>query len=329
MDQPIHDAPAALPSLDASTSEARHQRKKRAGGGAPAPVKKSWLLLLAVLLAGGAVYQVSGQQPGVTYERILKAASRAAELADLRRHLHEPAVQRAQPDHAVQRRQPRIEVGRAEPGVRRLAIEPARRRRDDVRHAAAERRHGDRCQDRQDVLAVSLHAVAGRARLLRRQQPRRRDSRRHALPRHARRAPDRARRAQRQAALERRGRRRQARLLDHDDAAHRQGQGGRRRRRRRVRHPRVRRGLRREDRQGSLEVLHDSRSGRAGARLMAGRRVEDGRRIGVGDRFLRSGSEPDLLGHRQSRARTGIRISAAATTCTPIPSSRSTPTPAS
>ena len=41
------------------------------------------------------------------------------------------------------------------------------------------------------------------------------------------------------------------RLLDHDGAARRQGQGARRRRRRRVRHPRLHRRLRREDGQGS------------------------------------------------------------------------------
>ena len=39
--------------------------------------------------------------------------------------------------------------------------------------------------------------------------------------------------------------------------------------------------------------------------------------------------EPDLLGRRQSRARTGIRRSGPATTSTPTRSSRSTPTPAS
>ena len=116
------------------------------------------------------------------------------------------------------------------------------------------------------VLAVPLHAVAGRARLLRRQQPRRRDPRRHALHGHARRASDRDRREERQAAVEHRGRRREARVLDHAGAARHQGQGDRRRRRRRVRHPRLHRGVRREDRQGSLALLHHSRARRAGPR---------------------------------------------------------------
>ena len=49
-------------------------------------------------------------------------------------------------------------------------------------------------------------------------------------------------------------------------AAGRQRQGDRRHGRRRVRHPRLHRGLRREDRQGSVALQHDSRTGRAGQR---------------------------------------------------------------
>ena len=55
---------------------------------------------------------------------------------------------------------------------------------------------------------------------------------------------------------------------------------------------------------------------------------KSGGALGVGDRLVRSGSEPHLLGHRQSRARLESRTSGPATTCTPTPSSRSTPTPA-
>ena len=92
-------------------------------------------------------------------------------------------------------------------------------------------------------------------------------------------------------------------LRDHPGAAGRQGQGHRRHRGRRVRHPRVHRRLRRRDRQGSLAVQHDSRAGRARQRDMGRRLVEDRRRLDVGDRLLRSRSEPHVLGHRQSRAR--------------------------
>ena len=96
-----------------------------------------------------------------------------------------------------------------------------------------------------------------------------------------------------------RGRRSEARLLDHAGAAGRQGQGDRRRRRRRVRHPRLHRRLttRRPARKswrfytipGPGETGHETWSGELGRR----------RRIGVGDRLLRSGAEPDLLGRRQ------------------------------
>jgi alcohol dehydrogenase (cytochrome c) len=86
-------------------------------------------------------------------------------------------------------------------------------------------------------------------------------------------------------------------------AARRQGQGDRRRRRRRVRHPRLHRRLRREDRQGSVALLHDSRPGRAGHETWSG----DAGRHGGGSVWVTGsydpGAEPHLLGHRQSRTR--------------------------
>ena len=106
--------------------------------------------------------------------------------------------------------------------------------RHHVCDAAAERRARRGREDRPRVLAVPLHRVTRRARLLRRQQPRRRDPRRHAVHGHARRAPRGPRREDRPPAVECGGRRSEARLLDHDGAARRQGQGPRRRRRRRV-----------------------------------------------------------------------------------------------
>ena len=66
-----------------------------------------------------------------------------------------------------------------------------------------------------------------------------------------------------------------------------------------------------------------------GHETWSGDDVEDRRRLGVGHRLVRSRAEPDLLGHRQSRTRTGIPISVPATTSTPIRWSRSMPTPAS
>ena len=125
------------------------------------------------------------------------------------------------------------------------------------------------------------------------------------------------------------GRRSRGRLRAHARAAGRQGQGDRRHGRRRVRHPRLHRRLRREDRQGGLALQHHSRP--ASPATKPGRAIR-------GSTAARSvwvtGSydpelEPDLLGHRQSRARTGTATTAPATTSTAIPSSRSTPTPAS
>ena len=69
--------------------------------------------------------------------------------------------------------------------------------------------------------------------VLRREQSRAGDSRRHAVHGHARRAPRRARRDAAAALLWNvDGRRVRARLFDHARAARRQGQGDRRRRRR-------------------------------------------------------------------------------------------------
>ena len=98
-----------------------------------------------------------------------------------------------------------------------------------------------------------------------------------------------------------RRRRPEARLLDDDGAAGGEGQGAGRHRRRRVRHPRLHRGVRREDRQGSLALLHHSRSRRAGARDLEGRRLEDRRWIDLADAVVRPGAESHLLGRRQSR----------------------------
>ena len=54
-----------------------------------------------------------------------------------------------------------------------------------------------------------------------------------------------------------------------------------------------------------VEDLHHTRSRRGRPRHLEGRRLEDGRRLGVDHRPLRSGSQPLLLGHRQRRALAG------------------------
>ena len=113
--------------------------------------------------------------------------------------------------------------------------------------------------DRPRVLDLSLHPGPRSHRLLRRQQPRRRDPWRHAVHGHARRAPDCHRREERAPDLEDRGGDHEIGLLDHARAAGREGQSDRRRRRRRVRHPRLHRRVRRRYRQGSVALLHDPR----------------------------------------------------------------------
>ena len=221
-----------------------------------------------------------------------------------------------------------VEVGAPGPGVRRLAVDPARRRRHHVSDRAAERRDGGRREDRPGVLAVSLHACARRARLLRREQSRRRDSRRHAVHGHARRAPGRDRREERPAALEHRGRRPEARLLDHAGAARRQGQGDRRRRRRRVRHPRLHR---------APTTRRPAR--RSGASTRFPVRANPGTRRGERDAWKPGGASVWVTGSYDPALNLtywGIGnpgpdwnpVSAPATTSTPTRSSRSMPTPA-
>ena len=88
-------------------------------------------------------------------------------------------------------------------------------------------------------------ARVGALRVLRRRQSRRRAVERRGVRRHARRAPDCARRAHRQEALGSQHDRPHQALHDHGRAARRQGQGADRQRRRRVRRARLLLGLRR------------------------------------------------------------------------------------
>ena len=62
-------------------------------------------------------------------------------------------------------------------------------------------------------------------------------------------------------------------------------------------------------RQASVEDLHDPGSGRARSRHLAGRHLEDRRRLGVAHRALRSPAQPELLGDRQCGAVAGRHAS--------------------
>ena len=235
-----------------------------------------------------------------------------AELAGVLRRVFQQSLQRAHADHDRQREEPRAVVDVSGGGRRRLADHAARRRRHHVSHAAAERRGRARRQDGPRLLDLPAPADARPDRLLRREQPRPGDSGRHAVHGDARRAPRGHQREERPADLEYAGGGEQGRLLTDAGAARRQGQDHRRRRRRRVRHPRLRRRVRRANRPGSLALLHDSRAGRTGRRqleavsrgchyLLRSRGVEARRRLGVGDGLVRCQPQPDVLGCRQRR----------------------------
>ena len=101
-------------------------------------------------------------------------------------------------------------------------------------------------------------------------------------------------------------------------------------RRRRIRHPRLHRRVRCRDRQRGLALQHDSRTGRAGHETWTGGEdcLEDRRRPGLGDRLVRSGAEPDVLGHRQSGSRLERRSAARRQPLHRFGASRSMPTPA-
>ena len=199
---------------------------------------------------------------------------------------------------------------------------------DHVRDAASQRRDGRGCRDRARVLAVPAHAVVGGPRVLRRQQPRRGHPRRHAVHGHAGRTAHRDRCQERPPDLERRGRRREAGLLGHDGAAHREGQGHRRRGRRGVRHPRLSspRTTRRQARASGASTPCRDPGSLATTRGAASPGSTAAHRSGSPGPTIRISTSP--TGASATPAPTGIPISAGATTSTRTRSSRWTPTPA-
>ena len=197
---------------------------------------------------------------------------------------------------------------------------------DHVPDPAAQRRARGGCKDRPDLLDLQASRRAGLQGVLRRQQSRAGDPRRHAVHGHARRTPRRRQCPQRPSPLEREGRRACPRILRQPGAARREGQSDRRRWRRRIRSQGIHRGVRAGDGQGDLALQHGARSRRARLRDLERRRMEDRRRIALGHGLVRSRVEPDVLGHRQPR--TGLQSGATARR-QPVyrtPSSRSMPT---
>ncbi len=255
-------------------------------------------------------------------------------LDDVFRRLHRQASQPADADHAAERESPDAAVGvsgRHDCDRPRVRVNAARHRRRDLPDRRERQRVGDRCPHGPSVLALPPSECSGP------------DGRRH-LSRQSRvrgaRQPvvhDDARRA-RHLARHEDGRRRlgfgagglQERLRRDARAARRERQGHRRIVGRRESDARFHSGVRREDREAALALLHDPESRREGQRDVAvAGRGDSRRRGGVGDRHVRSRLEPGLLRHRQPESRITTATSGRATTSTPARSSRSTPTQAS
>ena len=207
---------------------------------------------------------------------------RAAQLVDLLRHLLGSALQHAAPDRSGQREEPRDEVDAAEPGLRTVGGVAARGGRHHVPDPAAQRRARGGCKNRPDLLGLQASRRAGLQGVLRRQQSRPGDPRRHAVHGHARRTPRRRQCPQRPSPLEREGRRACPRILRQPGAARREGQSDRRRWWRRIRSQGIHRGVRAGNRQGDLALQHGARSRRARLRDLERRRMEDRRRIDLG-----------------------------------------------
>ena len=151
--------------------------------------------------------------------------------------------------------------------ARRLRVHAAGHRRHHVHHDAVEPRLRDRLQDRLAALALPEVAAGEPGPVLRRRQPRLRRLRRSALHDHARRPPGLPRPQHRRGDLGHRDHRHRRRrqggqghlqdgLQRHGRPAGRQGQGDHGHQRGRVRHPRLHRRLRRQDRQAAVALLH-------------------------------------------------------------------------
>ena len=193
-------------------------------------------------------------------------------------------------------------------------------RRHHVRDDALEPRLRHRLQDRLAALALPEVAAREPGPLLRRRQPRLRRLGRSALHGDARRPPRLPRPQHRRGGLghpdHRHRRRRQGGRRHLQDGLQRdrrpagdQGEGHHRHQRRRVRHPRLHRRLRRQDRQAALAVLHRPQRRRQGGTRpqgpghLGGQLLAHRRRLGLGHRHLRPRAQHPLLGRRQPLAR--------------------------
>ena len=214
---------------------------------------------------------------------------------------------------------------------REIRSDAAGRRRRHVYRARAEPCRGARCRDRPHVLDVLTAAVAARARVLRPRESRvwRSSATRCSWGRSTATSSRSTRRTASRSGTSRcrnpssatPSRWRRSSIKDKVIIGPAGGEYG------------IRGFIAAFDAKTGKEVValqHRARPGRARPRDVAGRqrRLAARRRIDLGDRLVRSRSEPDVLRHRAILVRTGMRIRGPATTSTPIRSSRSIPTPA-
>ncbi len=244
---------------------------------------------LTALLASDGVSWRAGQQVHAGDEGDAREPE-PRRLADVQPDLRRAAVQPAQTDHSPECRPVEGRVdGRARHGDGRE--HPARLSRRHVRHPAGGWRARAGRDDRRDDLGVQ----AGRQRAPEDAGDLRRSRLLHRARQHARRA----RRAHRRGAMGNEDGRRldvgaDRRRGEGADGTHVLAPAG----------ELLRRGPRRQDRQGDLEVLHRGGRRRSRREDMGRCAGGDARGFDVGtSRRLRSGEASGLLGHRQSRRR--------------------------
>ncbi len=176
--------------------------------------------------------------------------------ADQRRLRADPLL----PEPADQHRQRRPPASRLDLSDRHLGIagnHADRGERHDVRDHGIRPRLRARRPHRAGAVALQAEAGTDHHLLLRIEQPRRRGVRRQGLHGDARFEAGRARRQDRQARVVHRRRRSRVGLQRDDGADRGERQDPARHQRRRVRHPRLRQGVRRRDRQAAVDLLYD------------------------------------------------------------------------
>ena len=254
--------------------------------------------------------------------------ARGRRLADDPAHLRRLGLQPARSDHAGQRRAAAAGVGVLDRRDQRPRGAADRQRRRDVRRDAGQPGDRARREDRRAALALPAAAARGRRRCcIRRAAASRCTATRSSSPR-AKRCSSRSMRATGKEVWtttvedNKNGYYMSLAPLVADGKVMVGASGGEL-------------GVRgfvaafdARDRQGGVEDLHGAGAGRAGQRDVAeGRSVEDRRRIGLGDRQLRSRRRTSRSGAPATAAR-GWAISGPATTSTPRRRSRSTSPPA-